>query len=293
MVDKAPPRPGDVSPANLGPWLSLSDLSGTGYCVARGLTYQLESPESPGSGLRVIRDGLPIGTLEAGQRAVAIDGADGYGLALRSGRRGPEVAAHYPGGHTDLTHAPALAWARETGDRWLTEEVGRRDTEEPYVRATAIGCLIRHQRPAPETASRRLMAMLDGRDLPDTAAAARWSQRLNPQTTAQLSELTTSEIEAISELVDWIAETVDPDNNEWCHSAGDLLRRRDALQDALAVLAAKPTASPQQIDDAVAALDEKGRRWTASAPVFTPGGDLEVLSRARADEAGAWWCQSR
>ncbi len=290
MVSASPPKPG-VSSAQLGPWIAADVIGESGLSVARGLTYTVDFSGAISANIALVvthgQDRSEVQATRAKERAVVHRDDAGYGLCARV-RDGEhwELAPVYPKDGVSVMRAPVTRWCHDLGDAWLPGALEQLPDETPFGSAVALGMLIRLQRPSPEVARRRFQAALNGQELPGQAAPARFASRITPTEKSTLADAVIDETAKLSELVDVLEDTVDPDSDDWCTEATTLLRRRDHLESALSILAFD---LPDNVKDAVATLDAKARQWLRAAPEWALTGDIEGLHRARVEQPDAWW----
>ncbi len=275
--------------------------------AGRPSIFKVNAPSGPvrlrtetGSGVLAIEGGgALVDVARAGlTAALAADRDEGFFIVAGAGGDGLDVA---PIARPIVlpedaeVSSPAREWAdaaAAAGDAWIAALVRELLAEGgPLAEAAAAGALAR-LREREETRDERraaLEALLAGRPDPEADRERAWARALPDGARATVERHALASAALLSERLDDLSGTPDPDDPGFAAAFRAVLHDRDDLEGVRILLRAAGAGAGETLERALEALDERGAVFIRAVP--RPGGlaDDERLWRAARTSPEGWW----
>lgn len=191
--------------------------------------------------------------------------------------------------------SPALvACINDCHDKWLASRLPAYETGMFWDRAVSVGLYGRLCQHSAALKERAVRYMLSGLTDPLVHAPWVWASKLSD---AAVDELVAIFVQARAQLLEQmmelrLAEDHDDDlpfdDPQWVQGWLDCLYQRDDLE-SIACLLRHHRKGRGALDDMLEVIDDNGRLWAASLPLFDEIVGDERLVRASRTAPGLWW----
>jgi hypothetical protein len=253
------------------------------------IQLQLAQPNSDAvSQLPEHRDVIVVDTTRSG--AIVITTSKGKALLIPTETR---VQVYPVRAAPDLlpfeaVSAPVVDWVAESGDLWLSEQVGELAAAgDTWSIAVAAGMCAGLLEPGSAASTRGIVAAtLRGTVDPQRARPRSWARSLTPSQLSTLERLALAELDRLHEGLEAVARSSEADDADWRADWVEVCVTRQGIEGVALLLGEARRARP--LREALDVVDREGRRLRLGIPL-TDIPTNEVLRRATLRDPFCWW----